>query len=168
MRCCLRSAAMLLTLVDRPARARRAAAAQARQVRTRRRARSVRVKAGTPTMGGLMFLAVDCRRWPCSLVVTRDADMLLPLCAMLAARRLGVFDDFQTLAGAQKLSGHETWFWLVKWGVLLGIGVAVAAVLYFHLDLDARARASLRRLQPRRRSTCRSSSSSSSPRPAAP
>jgi phospho-N-acetylmuramoyl-pentapeptide-transferase len=93
-------------------------------------------KAGTPTMGGIMFLT--------SIVVvglamaaTRDADTLLPLLAMLTTGVLASFDDFQTLVGSQKLSGHETWFWLVKWGVLFALSLVVAAVLYFQFDLDA-------------------------------
>jgi phospho-N-acetylmuramoyl-pentapeptide-transferase len=93
-------------------------------------------KAGTPTMGGLMFLlGIVAAALP--FAAAQDVDTLLPLAAMLAAGGLGIFDDFQTLVGAEKLSGHETWFWGVKWSVLIGIGVAVAAVLYFHLDLDA-------------------------------
>lgn len=61
--------------------------------------------------------------------------MLLPLLAMLAAGGIGAYDDFQTLTGAEKLSGHETWFFFVKWGVLIVIGAAVAAELYDDLDL---------------------------------
>jgi phospho-N-acetylmuramoyl-pentapeptide-transferase len=92
-------------------------------------------KAGTPTMGGLMFLA---GLTLATLVfgVTENSDTLIPLGAMIAVAGPALFDDFQTLIGSGKLSGHERWFWLVKWGVLLAIGIAVAAVLYFHLDLD--------------------------------
>jgi phospho-N-acetylmuramoyl-pentapeptide-transferase len=63
--------------------------------------------------------------------------MLLPLVAMLAAGALGVIDDLQTLTGVQRLSGHETWFWLVKWGVLIAIGAIVAELLYVRLDLES-------------------------------
>jgi UDP-N-acetylmuramyl pentapeptide phosphotransferase/UDP-N-acetylglucosamine-1-phosphate transferase len=48
-----------------------------------------------------------------------------------------VFDDFQTLIGAPKASGHERWFWVVKWGLLIATGVVVALVLYYEFDLDA-------------------------------
>ena len=92
-------------------------------------------KAGTPTMGGVMFVA-SIAIVAVLLVVTRDADMLLPLGALLVGAALGGFDDAQTLPGAQKLSGHETWFWFVKWGVLFLMGAIVAAVLYFHFDLS--------------------------------
>lgn len=92
-------------------------------------------KAGTPTMGGISFVAAIAIV-ALLLIVTREADILLPLFALLVGAGLGAYDDFQTLAGSQKLSGHETWFWLVKWGVLFLMGAIVAAVLYFHLELD--------------------------------
>ena len=92
-------------------------------------------KAGTPVMGGLMFM-IGITVVSLLLIVTRDSDILLPLLVMLIAGAFGSVDDFQTLVGNQKLSGHETWFWLVKWGVQIGLGVVVAAVLYFHVDLD--------------------------------
>ena len=92
-------------------------------------------KAGTPTMGGIMFVAAIAI---VALVISgdRDRDILLPLLGMLAAAALGAVDDLQTLVGRAKLSGHETWFWLVKWGALLGLGLAVALVLHLHLDLE--------------------------------
>jgi phospho-N-acetylmuramoyl-pentapeptide-transferase len=93
-------------------------------------------KAGTPTMGGVIFLtAITAVALPTSVV--RDTDILLPLLAMLVAGALGSIDDLQTLVGRQKLSGHETWFWLAKWLVLVGLGIAVALILYFQLDLKS-------------------------------
>jgi phospho-N-acetylmuramoyl-pentapeptide-transferase len=94
------------------------------------------VKAGTPTMGGVIFLAgIVAASIP--FAVAGNSDLLLPLLAMLAAAGLAVFDDFQTLIGAPKVSGHERWFWVVKWGVLVAIGVVVALVLYYEMDLDS-------------------------------
>jgi phospho-N-acetylmuramoyl-pentapeptide-transferase len=93
-------------------------------------------KAGTPTMGGLIFLlGIVVAAVPFG--VARDSDILLPLLAMLAIGLFATFDDFQTLVGAAKLSGHERWFWGVKWGVLVAVGVATALVLHYHLELDA-------------------------------
>jgi phospho-N-acetylmuramoyl-pentapeptide-transferase len=90
-------------------------------------------KAGTPTMGGVMFLVgIFVAALPFS--VARDSDMLLPLLAMLAAGCLGLADDFQTLTGSEKITGHEVWLWFLKWGVLVGLGAVVAAVLYYHFD----------------------------------
>jgi phospho-N-acetylmuramoyl-pentapeptide-transferase len=92
-------------------------------------------KAGTPTMGGVMFV-VPIAAVALLLVATRDADILLPIAALLVGALLGGFDDAQTLFGAQKLTGHETWFWFLKWGALLVMGTVVAAVLYFEFDMD--------------------------------
>ncbi len=93
-------------------------------------------KAGKPTMGGIMFMtAITAVGVPTSVV--RDPDVLLPLTAMIAAASLGAFDDFQTLVGRQKLSGHETWFWALKWAAYIGMGLGIALALYFHLGLES-------------------------------
>jgi phospho-N-acetylmuramoyl-pentapeptide-transferase len=92
-------------------------------------------KAGTPVMGGLMFLTgIIVASIP--FAIARDVDTLLPLGVMLAGGALGAFDDMQTLHGRQKLTGHERWFFFVKWAVLLVIGSVMAAFLYFEFDLD--------------------------------
>jgi phospho-N-acetylmuramoyl-pentapeptide-transferase len=93
------------------------------------------VKAGTPTMGGVMFLA-GIAAGSIPFAAARDSDLLLPVVAMLAVAVLATFDDFQTLVGSQKVSGHERWFWVAKWGVLIAVGVVVALVLYYELDFD--------------------------------
>jgi phospho-N-acetylmuramoyl-pentapeptide-transferase len=93
-------------------------------------------KAGTPTMGGLMILA-GVLAGGIPFGVLADSDLLLPLAVMLIAAGPALFDDFQTLLGSGKLSGHERWFWLLKWGVLLAMGIAVALVLHYEFDLDA-------------------------------
>ncbi len=77
-------------------------------------------------MGGLIIL-VGVLAGTIPFAIARNSDLLLPLVAMLAAAGLGAFDDFQTLVGSARLSGHEVWFWFVKWGVLLAIGTATAA-----------------------------------------
>jgi len=92
-------------------------------------------KAGTPTMGGVIFLAAAAGVG-LFIAIDRDADLLLPLATMLTAGGLGALDDLQTLHGRAKLSGHEPWFFFVKWSVLLGLGLAVALILHLHLDLE--------------------------------
>jgi phospho-N-acetylmuramoyl-pentapeptide-transferase len=92
-------------------------------------------KAGTLTMGGVIFM-VGIVVAGVAFGVAGDAEILLPLGVMLAGGALGGFDDFQTLEGRQKLTGHERWFFFVKWGVLLVIGAALAGVLYFELDYE--------------------------------
>jgi len=92
-------------------------------------------RAGTPTMGGIIFLAgIVAAAAP--FAVARDADLILPLAIMLAGGLLGGYDDLQTLVGRGRLTGHERWFFFVKWGVLLGLGAVTAAILYFEFDLD--------------------------------
>ena len=79
-------------------------------------------KAGTPTMGGVIFLTgIFAASIPFALL--QDSDTLLPIAAMGIVALPALFDDFQTLIGSGRLSGHERWFWLVKWGVLIAIGV---------------------------------------------
>jgi phospho-N-acetylmuramoyl-pentapeptide-transferase len=92
-------------------------------------------KAGTPTMGGLMILA-GILAGGIPFGVLADSDILLPLGVMLVAAAPALFDDFQTLIGSGRLSGHERWFWLLKWGVLIAMGIAVAIVLYYEFDFD--------------------------------
>src|SRR3954462_13468586 len=79
-------------------------------------------KAGTPVMGGLIFL-IPILVVGLASFVRRDIDLLLPILAMTASAALGALDDFQTISGREKLSGHEPWFWAVKWAVLIGIGI---------------------------------------------
>ncbi len=88
---------------------------------------SHQVKGGTPTMGGLYFLAVVALG--CLLLGAMGVKGTLPpLVATLAFAALGAFDD------VQGLRDHEGVGWLVKgkfaaqW--LLALGVAV--VLYLH------------------------------------
>lgn len=93
-------------------------------------------KAGTPTMGGIIFLiGITVAATPFAFL--RETDVLLPFLAMLAGGALGTYDDLQTLFGSEKISGHETWFFFVKWAVLLAIGAVLAAELYFRLDFES-------------------------------
>src|SRR3972149_8646821 len=55
-------------------------------------------KAGTPTMGGLMFL-LGVTVAALVFAVPKDGDVLIPLLPMLAAGALAAFYDFQTLVG---------------------------------------------------------------------
>jgi phospho-N-acetylmuramoyl-pentapeptide-transferase len=93
-------------------------------------------KAGTPTMGGVMFL-IGIAAAAIPLGALRDDDVWLPLAAMGAAAALATFDDVQTLVGSKETAGHERWFWAVKWGVLIGLGVVVALVLHYEMDLES-------------------------------
>jgi phospho-N-acetylmuramoyl-pentapeptide-transferase len=92
-------------------------------------------KVGTPTMGGVIFMAGIVVA-ALTFAVPRDPDTLVPLLAMLAAGVLGTFDDFQTLIGGDKIEAHAPWFWAVKWVFLLGIAAAVFLYLYLQLDFE--------------------------------
>ncbi|HXH22016.1 MAG TPA: phospho-N-acetylmuramoyl-pentapeptide-transferase [Dehalococcoidia bacterium] len=92
-------------------------------------------RAGKPTMGGFIFLA-GILPVGAFIALDRDGDIFLPLAAMAVAALAGMADDAQTLVGRQRVTGHERWLWLVKWGVLVGIGLAAALVLYYQLDLQ--------------------------------
>jgi phospho-N-acetylmuramoyl-pentapeptide-transferase len=88
------------------------------------------VKAGTPTMGGLMIVATV-------LILTaisslpRHLSLLLPLGVVLAAGLLGAIDDRLNLVGGKRrgLSART------KFAVLLPIGLISALVLYYPLAL---------------------------------
>jgi phospho-N-acetylmuramoyl-pentapeptide-transferase len=90
-------------------------------------------KAGTPIMGGIIFL-LPIVAVTLASSVRRDIDIVLPLLAMVGSAVLGAVDDFQTLSGREKLRGHEPWFWAVKWAAMIGTGIGVASWLYFRLD----------------------------------
>lgn len=91
-------------------------------------------RAGKPTMGGFIFLAAIL---PVGafIALDRDSDVWLPLLAMTVGAGAGFVDDAQTLVGRERLTGHERWFWFVKWAALIGIGLAAALVLYYELEI---------------------------------
>lgn len=91
-------------------------------------------KAGTPTMGGVIFL-LGVAVAALAFAVPQDGDTLIPLGAMLAAGALALLDDLQTLAGSGRAAGHEVRGWFLKWGVLLIMGGIVSLLLHLHLEL---------------------------------
>jgi len=91
-------------------------------------------KAGTPTMGGSIFMTGILVAGTI-FGVARDTDLLLPLAAMLVAGGMGTVDDFQTLIGSRH-TGHELEFWFLKWGALILIAVVAVPILYFALDFE--------------------------------
>ncbi len=92
------------------------------------------VKAGTPTMGGIIFLV------PIALltIITNLAggdrwSILLPLIGAVALGALGYIDDMGTLIGRVQ----KGLSWRVKFALLLAFSVAVGVVLYFALDVQS-------------------------------
>ncbi len=89
------------------------------------------VKAGTPTMGGLLS-------WGTVAAVTVPTNlygrlsMLLPLSVLLATVAIGIYDDLGTLLTNAKYGGLS---WRVKF-ILIG-GIAMVAALVLHFSFDA-------------------------------
>lgn len=96
---------------------------------------SHRVKAGTPTMGGLLILGtIFAVTVPTNLV--GKLSILLPLAVMGSVGVLGLADDLLTLQGRSRAGGHERLGMVIKMGALMLIGLAVGLVLYFSLDVE--------------------------------
>ncbi len=92
-------------------------------------------KAGTPTMGGLLILAVAI---PVALIgiVTEQKAILVPLGAMFAAGAVGFLDDYLTLQGRQRIDPHSRLFGLAKFISFVVIGLIVGLLLYYRLDIQ--------------------------------
>jgi phospho-N-acetylmuramoyl-pentapeptide-transferase len=91
------------------------------------------VKAGTPTMGGLLIFGVV-------LLVTAPTNLferlsiLLPLGAIVSTGLLGLADDYLTLEGRERIEAHARAHMLAKIGTLTALGLAASLILYFGLD----------------------------------
>jgi phospho-N-acetylmuramoyl-pentapeptide-transferase len=91
------------------------------------------VKAGTPTMGGLLiFGVVFLVTAPTNLSGHRS--IFLPLGAIVAAGLLGLADDYLTLEGRERIEAHARAHMIAKLGALTALGLAAALVLYYNLD----------------------------------
>jgi phospho-N-acetylmuramoyl-pentapeptide-transferase len=89
------------------------------------------VKAGTPTMGGLLiFGTVFLVTAPTNLFEKRS--IFLPLGIIVATGILGLVDDFLTIEGRAK--GRSGLNKRLKTGLLLSLGLASALILYFGLE----------------------------------
>jgi phospho-N-acetylmuramoyl-pentapeptide-transferase len=92
------------------------------------------VKAGTPTMGGLLVLGTI-------LVFTLFTNLaghpsiLLPLLVMASAAAVGVADDLLTLQGRERIGGHERGGLAVKALLGAGLGLITGIVVYYSLDM---------------------------------
>jgi phospho-N-acetylmuramoyl-pentapeptide-transferase len=91
------------------------------------------VKAGTPTMGGLLFMGVALAA---SLIagVPKDRDVLLPICVGLVMGAAGIVDDFGTLLGREKYGAHERAGMLLKLATFTGVAVVSSLLLYWVID----------------------------------
>ena len=93
-----------------------------------------RVKAGTPTMGGLIFLIPIVVLTIVSNLVEGDRwSILLPLVGIAALGGLGYVDDLGTLIGR----AQRGLTWKLKFGLLALFSIAVGLVLYFALNVES-------------------------------
>jgi phospho-N-acetylmuramoyl-pentapeptide-transferase len=91
------------------------------------------VKAGTPTMGGLLiFGVVFLVTAPTNLASHRS--IFLPLGAIVAAGLLGLVDDYLTLEGRERVEAHVRIHMLAKLGALTALGLTAALILYYGLE----------------------------------
>ena len=91
------------------------------------------VKAGTPTMGGMLI-------WGTVALVTVPTNLfdrlsiLLPLGVLLATLTVGVFDDLGTLLEGRR-GGRLTW--RLKFVLLSALSVGVSLVLFYPLEVSS-------------------------------
>ena len=96
--------------------------------------RTHRVKAGTPTMGGIIFLAAIAIMTICANLAEGDRwSILLPLAGIATLGAIGFVDDSGTLLGRAQ-SGLS---WRLKFALLGLFSAAVGLVLYFALDVQS-------------------------------
>jgi phospho-N-acetylmuramoyl-pentapeptide-transferase len=89
------------------------------------------VKAGTPTMGGLLIFGVVA----IVTIPTNLADrlsILLPLGVVVSGLVVGALDDMGTLV--DRFPGRRGLTWRLKFVYLLGMAVAVSLIMYVALD----------------------------------
>jgi phospho-N-acetylmuramoyl-pentapeptide-transferase len=90
-------------------------------------------KAGTPTMGGLLFIGT-------AVVVgliaaaPKDRDTLLPLAVAAVMGAIGWYDDLGTIIDRGKQEAHDRATMLLKLAGFTGIGVIASWLLYDTID----------------------------------
>jgi len=91
------------------------------------------VKAGTPTMGGLLIvgtaLAVSL-----AMAVPKDRDTLLPIAIAAVLAAVGWYDDLGTLVGRERWEAHDRTAMLLKLAGFAAISAVAAWVLYDRID----------------------------------
>jgi len=91
------------------------------------------VKAGTPTMGGLLIMGVALAA---ALVagVPKDRDVLLPICVAAVLCAVGLFDDLGTLVDRAQREAHARTGMVLKLISYSAIGIVAALLLYGVID----------------------------------
>ncbi len=91
---------------------------------------SHQVKAGTPTMGGVLIFATVLPITLAANIVDR-LSILLPLGTIVAAGLLGLSDDLRTIVGRGRGTGIQR---RLKGVLLAALGLTAAFILYFAVD----------------------------------
>ena len=91
------------------------------------------VKAGTPTMGGVLFMAVALAA---GLIagVPKDRNVLLPVIVGFVMTAIGAYDDLGTLVGREQREAHDRRGMLLKLGAFAIAGGVSAWLLYDVMD----------------------------------
>jgi len=90
-------------------------------------------KEGTPTMGGLLIMAV----WLGAAFVAgvpKDRDVLLPVAVGALFAVIGTYDDLGTLVGRGKRDAHDRMLMVAKVLAFAVVGVVSAWLLYDRID----------------------------------
>jgi phospho-N-acetylmuramoyl-pentapeptide-transferase len=98
---------------------------------------SHQVKAGTPTMGGVLIFATVLPITLAANIVDR-ASILLPLGTIVAAGLLGLADDLTTIVGRSPLARGQLGIGIqrrLKIVLLALLGLTAALILYFPLEI---------------------------------
>jgi phospho-N-acetylmuramoyl-pentapeptide-transferase len=90
------------------------------------------VKAGTPTMGGLMIFATVAILTLATNVVGRES-ILLPLVGIVVLGTVGLLDDMGTLQGRAQFALS----WRIKVVLLFAFALGAALVLFYALDTES-------------------------------
>jgi phospho-N-acetylmuramoyl-pentapeptide-transferase len=90
-------------------------------------------KAGTPTMGGLLFVGVALAM-ALVVAVPDDSDVLLPVMVMGVVCAIGVYDDLGTLVGKESRDAHDRTGMILKLIGFAGVGVVAGWILYDSFD----------------------------------
>jgi phospho-N-acetylmuramoyl-pentapeptide-transferase len=91
------------------------------------------VKAGTPTMGGLLFMGTSCAIGLFA-AVPKDRDVLLPLAVAAIFTALGWYDDLGTLIDREKREAHDRATMLLKLAGFACVSLVAAWLLYDRID----------------------------------
>ena len=91
------------------------------------------IKAGTPTMGGLIFAVTIVILTLATNVVDRES-ILLPLGAIVFLGALGAVDDLGSLLGR---GFRHALSWRLKIALLVAFSVVAGLILYFALDVES-------------------------------